>query len=108
MIRRAKRGNRTIGTASLLICAVLVLLTAFPALALESAPVRSERAEATLVTDTDAITSGQPFRLGLRLRLAPGWHTYSDPAGDAGIPPTLRLSLPSGFTAGKIDWPPSQ
>ncbi|MBV8578967.1 MAG: thioredoxin family protein [Acetobacteraceae bacterium] len=96
------------GAKSFLICAVLVLLMASRAWALESAPVRSERAEATLVTDTDAITSRQQFWLGRRLRLAPGWHTYSDPAGDAGIPPTLRLSLPTGFTAGKINWPPSQ
>ena len=28
--------------------------------------------------------AGQPFRVGLRLRLAPGWHTYWQNPGDAG------------------------
>jgi DsbC/DsbD-like thiol-disulfide interchange protein len=31
--------------------------------------------EATLVADTTAIVPGQTFRLGLLLRMAPGWHT---------------------------------
>src|SRR5262249_44816973 len=47
-----------------------------PAMALESAPVSSARATATLVSETDAVAPGTSFRVGLRLRLAPGWHTY--------------------------------
>ena len=31
---------------------------------------------ATLVSDTDAVAAGVPMRLGLRLEMAPGWHTY--------------------------------
>ena len=48
---------------------------------------------------------GKPFRVGLRLRLAPGWHTYWQNPGDAGVPPELELTLPPGGTAGPIDWP---
>ena len=51
----------------------LLLLLAGPAYAMESAPVASPRATATLVSDTDAVAAGQPFHVGLRLRLAPGW-----------------------------------
>ena len=64
-------------------------LLAHQAVALESAPVRSARAIATLVTETDAIAPGMPFRAGLRLRMAPGWHTYWKNPGDAGVAPEL-------------------
>ena len=46
---------------------------------------------ATLVTDTDAVPPGKPFRVALRLRLAPGWHTYWHNPGDAGVAPSLTI-----------------
>ena len=49
------------------LAAFLMMAAAFPAWALESAPVSSKRAVATLVTDTDAMQPGKPFRVGLRL-----------------------------------------
>ena len=82
--------------------AVLMLVAAFPAWALESAPVSSKRAVATLVTDTDAMQPGKPFRVGLRLRMADGWHTYWKNPGDAGVPPDLTIE---GATQSPIDWP---
>ncbi len=81
------------------------LLLALPALAAESPPVASPRATATLITDTDHIAPGQPFRAALRLRMAPGWHTYWKNPGDAGVAPTLTLKLPDGATASDIAWP---
>lgn len=91
-----------------LLAAAVLLLAAPHARALESAPVRSERVTATLVSDTDAAQPGTPLRLGLRLRLAPGWHTYWRNPGDAGAPPELELRLPDGATAGPIAWPAPQ
>ena len=79
-----------------------------PAVALESAPVASARATASLVSDTDTVAPGRPFRIGLWLRLAPGWHTYWQNPGDAGLAPELELDLPSGATAGPIAWPVPQ
>ena len=61
--------------------------------------------EATLLTDTTAIVPGQPFRLGLLLRMAPGWHTYWENPGDSGLPTTFDPQLPDGFTTGPIIWP---
>ncbi len=75
------------------------------AVALESAPVSSARAVATLVTDTDAVHPGTPFRAALRLRLADGWHTYWKNPGDAGVAPELTLEVPEGTTQSSIDWP---
>jgi thiol:disulfide interchange protein DsbD len=86
----------------------LILLGLFlsaPALAVESAAVRSPRAVATLAADSAAVAPGQAFQAGLRLRLSPGWHTYWRNAGDAGAPPEVSLTLPQGAAAGPIAWP---
>jgi thiol:disulfide interchange protein DsbD len=81
---------------------VLFLLAAGPVWALESAPVSSKRATATLVTEVDSVQPGVPFRVGLRLRLADGWHTYWKNPGDAGVAPELTIE---SATASPIDWP---
>ena len=85
-----------------LLMVLLMLMATIPAHALESAPVTSKRAVATLVTDTDSIQPGKPFRVGLRLRMADGWHTYWKNPGDAGVPPELTIQ---GATQSAIDWP---
>ncbi|HME19930.1 MAG TPA: protein-disulfide reductase DsbD domain-containing protein [Acetobacteraceae bacterium] len=79
-----------------------------PAGALESVPVASAYATASLVSEVDAIGPSGRFRIGLRLRLAPGWHTYWLNPGDAGVAPELSLDLPRGATAGPIAWPVPQ
>nr|WP_294551546.1 protein-disulfide reductase DsbD domain-containing protein [uncultured Rhodopila sp.] len=86
----------------LLTLAALAVLWALPVLGMESAPVSSPRAVATLVSETGAIQPGQPFRVGLNLRMADGWHTYWKNPGDAGAPPELTIE---GGTASAIDWP---
>ncbi|MGH7041085.1 MAG: protein-disulfide reductase DsbD domain-containing protein, partial [Acetobacteraceae bacterium] len=96
---------RAIARLSLVL--LLALATGAPcaARAAESAPVQSPRAAVSLVTDTDRVAPGARFHVGLLLRLAPGWHTYWRNPGDAGAPPTVRLTLPPGATAGPIAWP---
>ena len=73
--------------------------------AAESEPIASSRTVATLITDVDAVSAGQSFHAALRLRLAPGWHTYWLNPGDAGIPPSLELSLPAAAQANSLEWP---
>jgi len=91
------------------VAALLAVLLLFaPALARESTPVKTPRSTASLVSDVDAVAAGQPFRLGLHLQLAPGWHTYGPESGDAGVPAELTLDLPNGAKAGAIDWPRAQ
>ena len=85
-----------------LLMAMLMVMAVVPAQALESAAVSSKRAVATLVTETDAMRPGTPFRVGLRLRMADGWHTYWKNPGDAGVPPDLMID---GVTQSPIDWP---
>ncbi len=83
----------------------LVVAPASGARAAESAPVTSPRATVTLISETDRVAPGQPYRLALRIRMAPGWHTYWRNPGDAGVPPALALRLPPGVTSGPIAWP---
>ena len=94
-----------------LLTGILCLLLAgwsFGAAALESNQVTSTRAIASLISDTDTVAPGKPFHIGLRLRLSPGWHTYWQNPGDAGVPPALDLTLPDGAKAGPIAWPVPQ
>ena len=76
--------------------------------ALESAPVTTAHTTATLLTNTDAVQSGQPFEAGLRLVLAPGWHTYWKNPGDAGFPVTIAVSPASKGLVGPLEWPAPQ
>ncbi len=82
-----------------------LLSLAAPAHALESPAVSSARATVTLVTDTDQAAPGTPFHAALRLRLAPGWHTYWQNPGDAGVAPELAFTAEPGLTTGPILWP---
>ncbi len=84
---------------------VLPVLAQHGAAASESAPVASSRVTATLVSDTDGYAPERPFHLGLRLRMAPGWHTYWTNPGDAGAATTLALTLPQGLQASPVAWP---
>ena len=88
--------------ALVLLC---LLLAAGPVAAMQSVPASSSRDTVTLVSDTDAVAPGKPFRVGLYFRLAPGWHTYWHNPGDAGVAPSFDLTLPAGAVSGPIAWP---
>jgi thiol:disulfide interchange protein len=64
-----------------------------------------ELVKASLQADTSAIVPGKPFKVGLLLRMAPGWHTYWKFSGDAGLPTEIKWDLPPGWKAGEIQWP---
>jgi thiol:disulfide interchange protein DsbD len=79
-----------------------LLSVALPAHALETAPVNTARDSASLVSEADTIAPGKPIRIGLHLKLAPGWHTYWSNPGDAGAPPTIDIT---GAQASPIAYP---
>ncbi|WP_149538231.1 protein-disulfide reductase DsbD family protein [Siccirubricoccus phaeus] len=82
-----------------------LLLSPGGAGAIESTAQQSPRATVTLVSEAAAVAPGESFRIGLRQRLAPHWHTYWTNPGDAGTPPEIALTLPEGVTSGEIAWP---
>jgi len=61
--------------------------------------------KASLVADTAAVVPGKPFEVGVLLEIAPGWHTYWEYPGDAGLPASISWTLPERFVAGPIQWP---
>ncbi len=65
----------------------------------------TELVKADLIADTSAITPGKPFTVGVRLVMAPDWHTYWKYSGDFGLPTEIDWQLPPGFKAGPIQWP---
>lgn len=71
-----------------------------------SPPVVTAHARAQLV----ALGPAEDGRvsLGLRLTVKPGWYTYWRNPGDAGEPPTLKLSAPDGATVALVGWPAPQ
>ena len=89
----------------LLLALLLLALAVRDARALESNVVASPRAQASLVSEADSHAPGTPLRVGLRLRMAPGWYTYWRNPGDAGAAAELEFTLPQGVTAGPIAWP---
>ena len=64
-----------------------------------------ELVRAELLAKTSAVVPGQPFKVGVLLRMAPHWHTYWEFPGDAGIPTEIKWNLPTGWKAGEIQWP---
>jgi thiol:disulfide interchange protein DsbD len=82
------------------------LLSALSAHALTvSNAVTTPQTTATLVADRESIIAGEPFWIALKLDLQHGWHSYWKNAGDSGLPTTLTLTLPEGFTHGEVQWP---
>ncbi len=64
-----------------------------------------ELVSAGLVSDASSIAPGQPLRLAVRLKPNDGWHLNWLNPGDAGLAPSVKWSLPKGFTAGVQCWP---
>ncbi|HKS36132.1 MAG TPA: protein-disulfide reductase DsbD domain-containing protein, partial [Verrucomicrobiae bacterium] len=61
--------------------------------------------EVKLLVAVDAARPGGTVMAGVRLKMAPRWHTYWRNAGDSGSPTKIEWQLPEGITAGEIQWP---
>jgi thiol:disulfide interchange protein len=61
--------------------------------------------KATLLSELKTLEAGKPFTLALRLEHPQGWHSYYRNSGGIEESPTIRWSLPDGFSAGPIQWP---
>src|SRR6202453_5407755 len=70
-----------------------------------SATVKQVHVTAELIAETTYLAPGKPFLVALHLHMDPGWHTYWINPGDAGLATNISWTLPSGFTAGPLQWP---
>jgi thiol:disulfide interchange protein len=73
-----------------------------------ASPPADELVQAELIAEPPAITPGQPFWVGLRLRIKEHWHVYWRNPGDSGEAVAINWRLPAGFAAGPIAWPTPQ
>lgn len=72
---------------------------------LKAETVKQAHTEVELIADTASLTSGMEFRAGILFKMEPGWHIYWKNPGDSGLPPEIQWQLPSGFSAGPVQWP---
>jgi len=86
------------------VLAAAAALAAAPSVS-AGAPAPGHHVQAELVSEVESIQPGQPFWLGLHLKMEPGWHTYWKSPGDSGLPTRLAWRLPEGFAAAPIEWP---
>jgi DsbC/DsbD-like thiol-disulfide interchange protein len=63
------------------------------------------KVSARLVTDVGKIESGKPFPVAALLVITPGWHVYWKNPGESGLPTTVALKMPDGFTATAFEYP---
>jgi thiol:disulfide interchange protein DsbD len=85
-----------------LLLALALLFAAVPAVAQETD--RSPKVTARLLAEGPVAPGGEVW-VALEEVIRPGWHTYWINPGDAGNPTTIDWTLPSGWSAGEIQWP---
>ena len=62
------------------------------------------RVEAELLVDASALRPEQTVRVGVLLKMDPGWHIYWRNAGESGLPTELDWDFEQA-TVGPIQWP---
>src|ERR1700760_2624282 len=82
-------------------CAFLLLAPALWAAPTATAPHLTVH----LVVPPEQVYPGQSFTAGLYFKLDNGWPVYWVNAGHSGEPPSIKWNLPSGITAGGIQFP---
>jgi thiol:disulfide interchange protein DsbD len=60
---------------------------------------------AELRANVASMKPGKPFTAGVLLTIKPGWHIYWKNPGDSGLPTRVTWKLPTGFTAGPLQFP---
>ena len=92
---------------ALLLAGVACTLALLGERAFAAAPAEL-RVRVDLVSEVRSVAPGATFWVGVRQRIAPGWHTYWTNPGDSGEPMTIDWQLPPGFSAGPVAWPHPQ
>jgi thiol:disulfide interchange protein DsbD len=61
--------------------------------------------QARLILSADTARPGDTVLAGVDMKMEPDWHTYWKNPGEAGMATKIEWQLPSGVTAGEIQWP---
>jgi thiol:disulfide interchange protein DsbD len=87
------------------IFAVIILALTAVTAAHSQASATAPHLAVDLLVPPQQLAPGQSFTAGLHFKLEPHWHVYWLNAGDSGEPPRLTWTLPSGITAGPMQFP---
>ncbi|QHS51559.1 protein-disulfide reductase DsbD [Edaphobacter sp. 12200R-103] len=68
-------------------------------------PVKAQHLTVEMVSLAPSIAPGGTLDAGLVITLEDKWHVYWINAGDSGEPPHIKWTLPTGITAGKMQFP---
>jgi thiol:disulfide interchange protein DsbD len=88
--------------------ALAALLAGWPTASGASPPPADELVQAELLAEPAAVKPGEPFWIGVRLRIKDHWHVYWRNPGDSGEAVAINWRLPAGFAADPIAWPTPQ
>jgi suppressor for copper-sensitivity B len=70
--------------------------------------VREDQAQLRLIAAQTGTGAGGELRLGLQMRLAPGWKTYWRTPGDAGLPLHIDWAGSTNLESAELRWPVPQ
>jgi thiol:disulfide interchange protein/DsbC/DsbD-like thiol-disulfide interchange protein len=82
-----------------------VLLCAGPAMAQLGDGAHEPLVQVSLVAENTGIAPGGTATLAIRQVIKPEWHTYWINPGDTGLATTMNWELPTGVTAGPLQFP---
>jgi thiol:disulfide interchange protein len=74
-------------------------------LAINAVAAPESHTKVDLLLSVETARAGDTVMAGVRLRMAPKWHTYWKSPGDSGGATEIEWQLPPGITAGDIQWP---
>lgn len=73
--------------------------------AASGASLKENVVEASLISGVRSIQPGTPFKIGILLKMPPGWHIFWQHSGDLGMPTTIDWHAPEGFIIKPGLWP---
>src|SRR5258705_12809831 len=68
-------------------------------------PDAKPKVVASLISEHAAVVPGGTLTVALNEAIRKNWHTYWVNPGDSGAPTAITWHLPTGWTAGEIQWP---
>ena len=89
----------------LIVALILILAPGMSLFAATPSAVNATHLRVQLVVPVRTFNPGAPVDAGIYFKLDQGWHVYWKNAGDAGEPPRVRWTLPTGVTAGEMQFP---
>ena len=82
---------------------VMILMAAISCVA--NAQPRSDLVKAEMLADVDSVKAGQPFTVGVLLRIEKGWHVYWENPGDSGMATSVKITAPAGWKVDAVQLP---